>query len=210
MAARRQNPKIERTLKRASSLRTVKQTFLIVCEGEVTEPEYFNSFRLTSANVKAIGKGMNTISLVKEAIAIRDIEKRRNRNYDQCWVVFDKDDFADSDFNAAIQMAQANGFHVAYSNQAFEFWFLLHFNLYQGAIHRNRYAEMLTHLLGFKYGKAKGDSVKVFNVIYPRTRMAIDNAKNVLKAFDGSNPAKEESSTTVHQLVERLLLFTEN
>ena len=99
--ARRQNPKIERTLKRASSLRTVKQTFLIVCEGEVTEPEYFNSFRLTSANVKAIGKGMNTISLVKEAIAIRDIEKRRNRNYDQCWVVFDKDDFSDSDFNAA-------------------------------------------------------------------------------------------------------------
>ena len=123
--ARRQNPKIERTLKRASSLRIVKQTFLIVCEGEVTEPEYFNSFRLTSANVKAIGKGMNTISLVKEAIAIRDIEKRRNRNYDQCWVVFDKDDFSDSDFNGAIQMAQANGFHVAYSNQAFEFRLLL-------------------------------------------------------------------------------------
>ena len=52
--ARRQNPKIERTLRRTSSLRLVKQTFLIVCEGEVTEPEYFNSFRLTSANVKAI------------------------------------------------------------------------------------------------------------------------------------------------------------
>ena len=45
--ARRQNPKIERTLKRTSSLRLVKQTFLIVGEGEVTEPEYFNSFRLT-------------------------------------------------------------------------------------------------------------------------------------------------------------------
>ena len=207
--ARRQNPKIERTLKRASSLRTVKQTFLIVCEGEVTEPEYFNSFRLTSANVKAIGKGMNTISLVREAIAIRDIEKRRNRNYDQCWVVFDKDDFSDSDFNGAIQMAQANGFHVAYSNQAFEFWFLLHFNLYQGAIHRNRYAEILTHLLGFKYGKTKGDSVRVFNVIYPRTRMAIDNAKSVLKTFDGGNPAKDESSTTVHQLVDQLLQFIE-
>ena len=67
---RRQNPKIERTLKRTSSVRQVKQTFLIVCEGEVTEPEYLNSFRLTSAYVKAIGKGMNTISLVKEAIAM--------------------------------------------------------------------------------------------------------------------------------------------
>ena len=107
-------------------------------------------------------------------------------------------------------MAQANGFQVAYSNQAFEYWFLLHFNLYQGSIHRSRYGEMLSHLLGFRYGKTKGDSMKVFNVIYQKTRMAIDNAKIVLKAFDGSNPAKEESSTTVHQLVERLLLFTEN
>ena len=191
--ARRQNPKIERTLKRTSSLRLVKQTFLIVCEGEVTEPEYFNSFRLTSANVKAIGKGMNTISLVKEAIAIRDIEKRRSRNYD----------------HAAIQMAQTNGFHVAYSNQAFEYWFLLHFNLYQGSIHRSRYGEMLSHLLGFRYGKTKGDSMKVFNVIYPKTRIAIDNAQKVQESFDGSNLAKEESSTTVHQLVEQLLQFIE-
>ena len=147
---------------------------------------------------------MNTISLVKEAIAIRDIEKRRSRNYDQCWVVFDKDDFSDSDFNAAIQMAQTNGFHVAYSNQAFEYWFL-----YQGSIHRNRYGEMLSHLLGFRYGKTKGDSLKVFNVIYPKTRIAIGNAQKVLESFDGSNPAKEESSTTVHQLVEQLLQFIE-
>ena len=207
--ARRQNPKIERTLRRTSSLRLVKQTFLIVCEGEVTEPEYFNSFRLTSANVKAIGKGMNTISLVKEAIAIRDIEKRRSRNYDQCWVVFDKDDFSDSDFNAAIQMAQTNGFHVAYSNQAFEYWLLLHFNLYQGFIHRSRYGEMLSHLLGFRYGKTKGDSMKVFDVIYPKTRIAIGNAQKVLESFDGTNPAKEESSTTVHNLIEQFMQFME-
>ena len=207
--ARRQNPKIERTLRRTNSLRLVKQNFLIVCEGEVTEPEHFNSFRLTSANVKAIGKGMNTISLVKEAIAVRDIEKRRNRNHDQCWVVFDKDDFSDSDFNAAIQMAQTNGFHVAYSNQAFEYWLLLHFNPYQGFIHRSRYGEMLSHLLGFRYGKTKGDSMKVFDVIYPKTRIAIGNAQKVLESFDGTNPAKEESSTTVHNLIEQFMQFME-
>ena len=149
--ARRQNPKIERTLKRTSSLRLVKQTFLIVCEGEVTEPEYFNSFRLTSANVKAIGKGM----------------------------------------------------------QAFEYWFLLHFNLYQGSIHRSRYGEMLSHLLGFRYGKTKGDSMKVFDVIYPKTRIAIGNAQKVLESFDGTNPAKEESSTTVHNLIEQFMQFME-
>ena len=79
---RRQNPKIERTLKRTSSLKLVKQTFLIVCEGEVTEPEYFNSFRLTSANVKAIGKGMNTVSLVKEAIAHPEALKSQSQGWD--------------------------------------------------------------------------------------------------------------------------------
>ena len=68
---------------------------------------------------------------------------------------------------------------------------------------------MLTHLLGFRYGKTKGDSVKVFNVIYYKTRIAIDNAPKVQESFDGSNPAKEESSTTVHQLVEQLLQFIE-
>ena len=209
MAARRQNPRIERTLRRTSGLRTVKQTFLIVCEGEVTEPEYFNAFRLTSANVKAIGEGMNTVSLVQEAITIKEQEKRKGRSYDQYWVVFDKDDFADSDFNAAIQKAQANGFKVAYSNQAFEYWFLLHFHLYQGAIHRSRYADMLTSLLGFKYGKSRGDSMRVFNIIFPKTRIAIDHAKKVISQFDGSNPAKEESSTTVYDLVEQLLKYIE-
>ena len=209
MAARRQNPRIERVLRRSNGLRTVKQTFLIVCEGEVTEPEYFNAFRLTSANVKAVGKGMNTISLVNEAIVIKEQEKRKGRSYDQYWVVFDKDNFADSDFNAAIQKAQGNGFKVAYSNQAFEYWYLLHFNLYQGAIHRSRYADMLTNLLGFKYGKSRGDSMKVFNIIYPKTLIAIDNAKKVISQFDGSNPAKEESSTTVCDLVEQLLKYTE-
>lgn len=137
------------------------------------------------------------------------MEKRRNRSYDQYWVVLDKDDFADSDFNAAIQMAQANGFRAAYSNQAFEYWFLLHFNLYQGAIHRDRYADMLTRLLGFKYGKVKGDSARVFNAIYSRRQTAIENAKKVMSMFDRSNPAKEESSTTVYELVEELLNYTE-
>ena len=48
------NPRIERKITRISGVREVKQTFLIICEGVNTEPDYFNAFRLTSANVKAI------------------------------------------------------------------------------------------------------------------------------------------------------------
>ena len=80
---------------------------------------------------------------------------------------------------------------------------------YQGSIHRSRYGEMLSHLLGFGYGKTKGDSMKVFNVIYPKTRIAIGNAQKVLESFDGSNLAKEESSTTVHHSRHVILGATE-
>ncbi len=205
-AARRINtdPRIERKLARISGVREVKQTFLIICEGVNTEPDYFNAFRLTSANVKAVGQGMGTSTLVQKAIHIREQEKKKGRVYNQNWVVFDKDDFPENDFNFAILLARQNGFEVAYSNQAFEFWFLLHFNLYQGALHRSRYEKMLSDLLGFIYTKKSGVSSKMFNVLFHNQERAINHAKAIMQQFDGSNPAQEESSTTVYLLVEEL------
>lgn len=197
-------PRLERQLRRVSGTRELKQTFLIICEGINTEPDYFNAFRLTSAHVKALGRGMNTLSLVQKAINLKDEEKRKGSIYNQNWVVFDKDDFPEKDFNAAIRLAHQNGFEVAYSNQAFEYWLLLHFNLYQGSLHRSRYDSMLSSLLGFPYSKKTGVSAKVFNTLLPKQAKAIDHAKIVMKQFNGNNPAKEESSTTVYQLVEEL------
>ena len=132
----RQTKKDHRTssLTRKQGTRNVKQSFLIICEGVRTEPDYLKAFRMTTATVKAIGQAMNTISLVNKAINIRDTEQKKKHYYDQCWVVFDKDDFPAKDFNQAITLARKNGFRVAYSNQAFEYWFLLHFNLYRGPL----------------------------------------------------------------------------
>lgn len=136
-----------------SSTKVVKQSFLIVCEGENTEPDYFNEFKLSSAKVESIGEGMNTISLVNRAIQIKKEYLKKETKFDQYWVVFDKDDWTNSDFNTAIQLAESNGFSVAYSNQAFEYWFILHFNLHQGQVNRNTYEETLSNYLGFKYSK---------------------------------------------------------
>lgn len=205
VAARRKNdPRIERKIARVSGVREVKQTFLIICEGVNTEPDYFNAFRLTSANVKAIGQGMGTVALVQKAINIKEQEKQKGRTYNQNWVVFDKDDFPDDDFNAAITLARKNGFEVAYSNQAFEYWFLLHFNLYQGALHRSRYEKMLSVLLGFSYTKKAGVSNKMFNVLLSKQSQAISYAKVIMQQHTNDNPAQEESSTTVYLLVEEL------
>ena len=191
-------------ISRLQGVRAVKQSFLIVCEGECTEPDYFKAFRMTTATIKVVGQAMNTTSLVAKAISIRDKETAKKRYYDQCWVVFDKDDFPANEFNRAIAMAQSNGFRVAYSNQAFEYWFLLHFNLYSGSLHRDNYASMLTKLCGMPYSKREGFGTVIYNRILQLQPVAIRNAKAVLKEISHGNPAMEESSTTVHLLVEEL------
>ena len=70
---------------------------------------------MTAATVKAVGQAMNTTSLVSKAISIRDADQKKKRTYDQCWVVFDKDDFPAKDFNDAIAMAEKKRFQGSLS-----------------------------------------------------------------------------------------------
>ena len=204
MAKRQKKDHRLSNLSRRQGVREVKQSFLIVCEGEKTEPDYFKAFRMTAATIKAVGQAMNTMTLVNKAISIREADQKRKRVYDQCWVVFDKDDFPAKDFNQAIQLAEKNGFRVAYSNQAFEYWFLLHYNLYTGAIHRNQYKDMLTRLTGMPYSKSEGYGAVMYNLLLFRQQQAISNAETVLAEISHGNPAEEESSTTVQRLVLEL------
>lgn len=204
MAKRTKKDHRTANLSRRQGVREVKQSFLIVCEGEKTEPDYFKAFRMTAATVKAVGEAMNTMTLVNKAISIREADKAKKRFCDQCWVVFDKDDFPAKDFNQAIKYAEKNGFQVAYSNQAFEYWFLLHFNLYQGPIHRNQYKNMLEKLIGMPYSKTEGSGAVMYNLLLVRQEQAIKNSETVLAEISHGNPAEEESSTTVHKLVKEL------
>lgn len=207
MAKRQKKDHRSSDLSRRQGVREIKQSFLIVCEGEKTEPDYFKAFRMTAATVKAVGQAMNTMTLVSKAISIREADQKRKKVYDQCWVVFDKDDFPAKDFNQAIQFAEKNGFRVAYSNQAFEYWFLMHYNLYTGAIHRNQYKDMLTKLTGIPYSKSEGYGAVMYNLLLSRQQQAINNAETVLAEISHGNPAEEESSTTVQRLVIELNKF---
>lgn len=192
---------------RRKGQRPVKQSFLIITEGVNTEPDYFTSFRLTSASIRVIGQGMSSLSLVRKAIKIRDDLKRKGRTYDQNWVVFDKDDNPDNVFNEAIVLARREGFYVAYSNQAFEYWFLLHFKKYMGHYTRLRMNAMLGKILGETYIKSSGKASDLYLRLLPLQEKAIKRAKEVLEEIGKGNPAEEESSTTVYQLVEQLNRF---
>ncbi len=189
-----------------------KPTILIVCEGENTEPSYFEQFRLTSAHIKPVGTGYNTSSLVNRAIQLA-----QEKVYNQVWCVFDRDQH--NHFNQAIQLAEKNNFDVAYSNQAFEYWLILHFEDHQGgSMDRKDYDAKLNQYLknfGVVYDgkKSKIISENFFEILdgidektqMERKQLAIKRAKQIYDRCEKVNPAQEESSTTVFKLVEELL-----
>ena len=144
---------------------------------------------------------------MREAIAIRDEAARRGKTFDFCWVVFDKDDY--NDFDEAIILAQENGFSVAYSNQAFELWFLLHFKAYRGALDRTRYDSLLTKHLGVDYSKRSGFATTLYNILKPLQDVAIRNAKSLQDEMKDVKPSMAESSTRVHELVMQLNEFVD-
>ncbi len=153
--ARNQNNKYGKQLNKRHSGAVSNIRFLIVCEGEKTEPNYFKRFPVATANIELIGVGYNTMSLINYTLELR---KELNYSYetDQVWCVFDKDDFSDNDFNAAIHKAEANGINVAYSNEAFELWYLLHFDKHDTALHRDDYITKLSGKIKYNYKKNDG------------------------------------------------------
>ncbi len=58
--------------RRRINVRELRQRFLIVCEGEKTEPNYFRSFRVPKAVVDVRGVGRNTVSLIRKALELMD------------------------------------------------------------------------------------------------------------------------------------------
>lgn len=222
---RRQDPLLIRPVPYLSE----KPTILIVCEGKNTEPSYFNKFRVSSASIRTVGEGYNTVSLVERAKYLSEKKwfKRKGVQFDQVWCVFDADTDPEhpkqsEKFNEAIVLAESYNFHVAYSNQAFEYWLILHFEDHQGEpLHRSLYDERLNNHLskyGVEYDGIKRKKVtesffallegKDQKISKPRVLLAIERARRNYKRFDHTNPAAEESSTTVYRLVEELRRHT--
>lgn len=172
------------------------QRFLIVCEGEKTEPLYFKKFRVPTIVLDVRHIKGNTIGLVLKAIEIKE-----NDDFDQVWCVFDRDSFPPKDFNEALRVAKDNNIKVAYSNEAFELWYLLHFNFHNTELSRTQYQRKLTKCLGHVYAK---NSETMYDELSDRQNVAIRNAELLLANYHPLNPVLNNPSTTVHLLVKEL------
>ncbi len=202
----------EPNLVRTSGKESFKKKIIIFAEGKNTEKTYFEQFKNGQVKIVTVGTGKGTRKLVNEANTLLRSDSRYNdTKFDEKWVVFDKDD--NPDFEEAIQLAKNLGFKVAYSNQAIEYWFILHFNDHQGgAMHRDRYCELVNQYiepLGAKYDNTKAVSGKFFDILLAkdpqreksRMQLAFDRADRIYREKRNKT---EESVTTIHNLIQSI------
>jgi RloB-like protein len=189
--------------------RKERDRFLIVCEGEKTEPHYFEAFGdelpLHVVYLKIVGEGSNTIDLVETAINMRDEYADGDYPFDYVWVVFDRDSFQPDNFDNAIHMAQAAEIKCAWSNEAFELWFVLHFQYRNTAMSRDEYKGKLTEILDRPYKKNAEDMYLILSKRGDQAQ-AIAWAKSLFDDFSGRGipPSRSNPCTTVYLLVEKL------
>jgi hypothetical protein len=178
---------------------------LIVCEGEKTEPNYFRKFPENPEvydRIDIYGTGYNTVSLVNEAIKLKLEAQKRKEPYIEVWCVFDKDDFPIDQFISAIILAGKNQIKCAYSIEAFELWYMLHFNFYDTALSRSQYKEKLSELLGKTYLK---NDEGMYQLLQKRKSTALQNARRLYLLQHNRSFTEQNPITTVFKLVERLL-----
>lgn len=192
---------------RRTSFLAPKPRLLIVCEGKVTEPQYFRGFanacqnpRVSLEVIKEVGVPLTVVTTARdqmqEAKKAAVKEKDDNLEYDSVWAVIDVDEHPN--MSDAIQMARDNGVQLAISNPNFELWLLLHFREHPGAQHRDVVKKLLT---GFLKDYDKHVDYKHCEAGYAEAvkRASRLGTCDLQKCLPGPNP-----STGVHALTESI------
>ncbi len=210
--------------RRKQDIRIKRRYYLIVCEGTKTEPNYFESLKknlapgvIDTIDLEIEGTGHNTLTVIDDAQKISErLERLSGRIFDEIWAVFDRDSFPEQNFNNAIFKAQSVGIHCAWTNEAFELWYLLHFQFFQNGMSRNDYKTLIERELSLKMGQPfvyQKNSGEMFMLLqqYGDQEQAIKHAKQLESVFaDQTDYANHNPCTKLHHLIEKLLFSKTN
>ena len=201
---------------RGVDTREIAIRFLIVSEDTKSSTDYFKALIkevqavCSGSEVVGIAKdsvvegcGMSTSRLLQEAKSIRS---RRQISFDRCWLVFDKDDF--SDFNRAIREATDAGFDVAWSNESFELWYLLHFRYHHTAIPRDKCTKALEAEIqkcnpSFRYDKGSSSMHSIL-AEHGDQGQAIKNAEKLRNTYQDTDYSSHNPCTRVDLLIKEI------
>ena len=212
-----------RKQRRQEYLEKKEYRYYIFCEGEQTEPQYFNGFKklieenpvykdMVLIEIEPCGaETMRVIGMAEEYVKKHKITKG------QIWCVYDKDSFPAGRFNGVVERAASLNkenpelqYHAAWSNECIEFWFLLHFAYYTSNNHRSEYMQFLNDRykeLGL--GKYKKNALETFDILleHGNPKLAIRYAKRILDNHKGMTPTEIAPGTRVFALVEELAKY---
>ena len=211
--------------KRKTEFKSKRKFYLIVCEGEKTEPNYFEALKkslprgvLELTNIDIDGTGKNTLSIIDEAKKLKKkYEEKYLRKIDNVWTVFDKDSFPKRNFNNAINKGENSRpkINCAWTNEAFELWYLLHFNYYNTGIPREQYQKLLeteinkaANTSDYKYEKNSKEMFSILNQ-YGSQETAISNAEKLESLYHDRSFSDHNPCTKVHKLINELIELTE-
>lgn len=199
-----------RSLKRKLAKRDSYDMVLIVCEGEKTEPNYFQALidelQLNTANIQVINNtsGSSPRNVVDCAVSLY----KKNKDYDRVYCIFDKDKHTNYleaiDVVNRTKMAKGHSIHAITSVPCFEFWILLHFeyttksfDTKSGSICAQVITDLKKHLPNYE----KGDQ-DTFGATKEHLMTAITRAKRVYDYCESGDT--DMPSTKIHNLVEYL------
>ena len=119
-----------RALRRRVAGRSERRTFVILCEGKETEPQYLRALKQLPevrevVSVDIQGPVGRPLQLVEAAIEVQS----DNDEIVEVWCVFDVEAPQEHpNLNEALALARDNGIKTAVSNPCFEVWLVLHFD----------------------------------------------------------------------------------
>lgn len=211
-----------KTEERPIRFRRYQYLFLIVCEDEKTEPTYFERLKIqippNTIYLKSVGTGRDAKGVVERAIVEKEaLALASKKEVDVVWVVFDKDS-ADENatkiqrFEDAFKVAKKENIKVAYSNESFELWLLLHLTDVNSAtpLPRATIYTMLEQQIRhfdayqtFVYEHGNPNIIDIISNVGDENK-AINRAKQLLLDQKGRKPIEANPSTKVHELVVEL------
>lgn len=200
------------SLERRKSKRSSYDKVFIVCEGQKTEPNYFNeiikTYKLNTANVAIDGScGSSPKSVFERAIDLWKREEIKGDPFDRVYCVFDKDSHEtyEETLRNIYTQTPKEIFYAAVSIPCFEYWLLLHFKYstkpYAATGASSIANEVLKELRGVMPAYEKG-SHNIFTDLHSQLDFAKANAARSLQCAEGNHT--DNPSTFIHELVEYL------
>lgn len=180
---------------------------LICCEGEETEPRYFEAvkrqYRIPqgTVSVKVLGGQGQHERLIDNSIAQRnELANKLKVGVDEIeiWAVCDKDNMSCT-YDELLRYATKVGVNLAFCNPSFEIYLLQHFGYSASNETGRALSALLTKKLGKKYDKT--DLSWFVEMIDQKPK----SLTSIVAQCNGISDPANTPFITVHLLVSRLL-----